>query len=290
MPLSYDEVRWTYRVLLNREVESEETLVYMVNTFDSVADLGRMIMRAEEFQSRLRKENPHPEPDLQQVNLERREIAPQSLALCAIVRNEANRIRNMLSSVMWAIDYAVIVDTGSDDDTAEMCRDILRAASKPHQVANVPFSGDFSAARNGALDLVPPDISWILTLDADESFSPHDSRKLRDLIQLDVDAWDLPRYNWANPERTAILPGTYPDFQRRLIRNNCTPPIRYKGYVHEYVAGAKYVLQAPTNTLRDGGRLGGPHIQHHRFERITQEDFDRKEAFYASLERARKKV
>jgi glycosyltransferase involved in cell wall biosynthesis len=290
MALSYDEVRWTYRVLLNREVESEETLRYMAQAYDSVADIGTMIIAAEEFQSRLRKIHSHPEPDLQPVNLERRELASPTLALCAIVRDESNRIRNMLSSVVSVIDYAVIVDTGSEDDTREICRDILCTASKPHQIAQIPFSGDFSVARNGALDLVPSDISWILILDADESFSPHDAGKLRALIQLDVDAWDLPRYNWNNPERTSILPGTYPDFQRRLFRNNYTPPIRYKGYIHEYVTGARHVLQAPTNTLRHGGRLGGPHIQHHGFERITKEDFDRKAAFYASLERARNEV
>lgn len=286
MPLTDDEVRWTYRVLLEREVEDEATVSYWRTAKVSLADLCRSIMVSEEFQSRLAAAVAIPEPVLGPVFAQ----SPPGngrprLALASIVKDEAQRVGKMLRSIIDIIDHAVIVDTGSSDDTVEVCSAMLRASGKPHEIAQIPFSGDFSRARNAALDLVPADMDWILILDADESLGPGDNAKLRGLLGVDVEAWDLPRYNWTNLEKLEIGPGSYPDFQRRLIRNKKISPIRFKGPVHEYVVGASRTLRAPTNTLAIGGTSGGPHIHHYGLVKMSEAELERKAKFYASLER-----
>jgi Glycosyl transferase family 2 len=284
VPLSRDEVLWAYRVLLDREVESEKTLAYWVETRHTLADLCQSIMVSEEFQSRLRVAFPIPEPVLAAVLAD----SPSTnqiprLALATIVKDEAHRVGDMLRSVIEIIDHAVIVDTGSSDDTVGVCTALLAASGKPHQIAQIPFEGDFAHVRNASLDMVPADIDWILILDADETLGPGDGERLRGLLRVDVEAWDLPRYNWTNLEKLEIGPGSYPDFQRRLIRNNAVPPIRFKGQVHEYIDGVRRALRAPTNTLRVGGSLGGPHIHHYGLVQMTEAKLERKAEFYAGL-------
>jgi tetratricopeptide (TPR) repeat protein len=77
-----------------------------------------------------------------------------------IVRDEAAGLAGCLASVRELVDEMVVVDTGSEDDTVA----IARAAGAV--VHHRPWSGDFAAARNAALDLVTGD--WVLVLDADE--------------------------------------------------------------------------------------------------------------------------
>jgi glycosyltransferase involved in cell wall biosynthesis len=87
------------------------------------------------------------------------------LALNMVVRNEANRIRQVLQPIRELLDEIVIVDTGSTDATVSILQDEF--GIKP-----IPFHGDPSdpfnivPARNHAIKLTSS--PWILTLDADE--------------------------------------------------------------------------------------------------------------------------
>ncbi len=92
-----------------------------------------------------------------------------------IVRNEAERLERCLHSVAGFVDEMVVVDTGSDDDTAAI------AASCGASVHHLAWPGDFAPARNHALDLVRGD--WVLVLDADEWLRPEARSPLRALME-----------------------------------------------------------------------------------------------------------
>jgi glycosyltransferase involved in cell wall biosynthesis len=82
------------------------------------------------------------------------------LALVMIVRNEARCIERCLNSVRAHVDAMVVLDTGSEDDTARIAQ---RAGAR---VSSFVWCDDFAAARNAALQLA--DADWSLVLDADE--------------------------------------------------------------------------------------------------------------------------
>ncbi len=88
-----------------------------------------------------------------------------------IVRDEAASLASCLASVRGLVDEMVVVDTGSRDDTVA----IARAAGAV--VRQLPWPGDFAAARNAALDWVTGE--WVLVLDADERLQPRAIPSLR---------------------------------------------------------------------------------------------------------------
>jgi glycosyltransferase involved in cell wall biosynthesis len=82
------------------------------------------------------------------------------LALVMIVRDEARCIARCLRSAKPFVDEMIVLDTGSGDDTAAI------AAQLGARVYHFGWTGDFSAARNAALDYSSAE--WNLVLDADE--------------------------------------------------------------------------------------------------------------------------
>lgn len=77
-----------------------------------------------------------------------------------IVRNEAAHIERALASVLRHVDDALVLDTGSTDDT------VARALAAGARVERFDWVDDFSAARNAALSAAGAD--WHVVLDADE--------------------------------------------------------------------------------------------------------------------------
>lgn len=85
---------------------------------------------------------------------------PATLSLSMIVKDEEQVIERLLKNVAPFVDEIVIVDTGSTDNTVEICK---RYGAK---VYHFNWIDDFSAARNEALSHCTCD--WILWLDADD--------------------------------------------------------------------------------------------------------------------------
>lgn len=83
-----------------------------------------------------------------------------SIAAVLIVRDEARCIARCLKSIRPHVDRILVLDTGSVDETPAL------AKACGAQVHHLPWPGDFSVARNHALDLA--DADWNLILDADE--------------------------------------------------------------------------------------------------------------------------
>ena len=82
------------------------------------------------------------------------------LSLSMIVRDEEQKLGTCLESVKGFCDELVVVDTGSSDNT------IAIAKEAGARVEAIEWPGDFTPARNKALEFVSGD--WVLVLDADE--------------------------------------------------------------------------------------------------------------------------
>lgn len=145
---------------------------------------------------------------------------------CLIVKNEAQEIEEWLAKATVFSDEIIVVDTGSEDGTAEIAQ---KAGAK---VFPFVWQDDFAAARNYALAQVEAQTDWVVFLDADETF--YEPQRLRGalayvaqfvpntegiqvpIVNVDIDAWGR------EIQRFRAL---------RIWRNN--PAFRYQGAIHE---------------------------------------------------------
>src|ERR1700722_18410356 len=102
------------------------------------------------------------------------------LSATLIVRDESAFIEECLESLAGVVDEIVIVDTGSRDDTIE------KAERFPVSLHQFSWCGDFSAARNYAIERATGD--WILYIDADERLLAPDLSLLRNTLADDSKA------------------------------------------------------------------------------------------------------
>mgnify|MGYP005840526303 CR=1 FL=1 len=86
-----------------------------------------------------------------------------TLSLCMIVKDEAETLPRCLARVTDLVDEVVVCDTGSTDNTVDVAKSLGAI------VHTLPWTNDFAAARNAALDKVTGD--WVLVLDADETLT-----------------------------------------------------------------------------------------------------------------------
>jgi tetratricopeptide (TPR) repeat protein len=150
-----------------------------------------------------------------------------------IVRDEERFLGACLQSLKGLADEVVVVDTGSVDQS----RDIARDAGA--RVYDLPWTGDFAAARNHALGLARGE--WILYIDADERVGDGDRAAVREQLRR-------PGYVGY---RVLLRPrpGFSPYWELRLFRND--PQIRFRGIIHENIWPAIVSYQETS-----GGRVG----------------------------------
>jgi len=164
-----------------------------------------------------------------------------SLAVSMIVRNEEKNIVRCLLSVKPIADEMIVVDTGSSDRT----RDIAKALGA--QVYDLPWSGDFAAARNFSLSKATA--AWVLSLDADEVISELDHARLKEVLRASkpaaysivtrnytkqVGSQGFISNNGAYPREEAGM-GWFPSEKVRLFPNQRA--ICFENPVHEFVEG-----------------------------------------------------
>ena len=144
-------------------------------------------------------------------------ISRPLLTASLIVKNEEKCLGACLASLRGVADEVIIVDTGSTDRTREI------AESAGARVYDFTWTGDFSEARNRALDLSSG--KWILYIDADERVRPESVSNLQ--IEL------------SDPGRAGYevllypRPGHTPFWIMRLFRND--PAVRFRGIIHENI-------------------------------------------------------
>ena len=113
--------------------------------------------------------------------------SPQ-LSLVVIVRDEADDLRRLLTHHRDLWDEAIVVDTGSRDDS------VATARSCGATVRHFRWCDDFSAARNCALAAATGRMA--LVLDCDELIAPEDFSAVRALLDQPAKGWVFEQRNY----------------------------------------------------------------------------------------------
>ena len=140
-----------------------------------------------------------------------------------IVKNEEKNIERALSWGKGVVSEQIVVDTGSTDRTVEI------AKKMGAEVYFFPWQDDFSLAKNFAISKCR--YPWIAMLDADESFSEQDAKKMKDYIAL---VEKDPKVHGLRTAIADIDPNGQVvslDSTVRLFRNR--EDIRYRRAIHE---------------------------------------------------------
>jgi glycosyltransferase involved in cell wall biosynthesis len=133
-----------------------------------------------------------------------------------IVKNEENIIERMLKSVIDIIDFFVICDTGSTDNTIKIIREFFSKYSHIRGILAQNNFVNFQDNRNQALSLCKGMGDYILLLDADHILSITNL----DFLSSKADAYSI------------VQEDNNHSYQNiRLIKN--TPDFYYIGYTHE---------------------------------------------------------
>jgi hypothetical protein len=161
------------------------------------------------------------------------------LLLNMIVKNEAARIERCLASVAPWIAGAVIVDTGSTDDTMALVYGYL-GGQVPTRLCEIPFE-DFSQARNAALlqashSLI--DFDYLLLVDADMELVVEDPGWLESLP--------------AGAGRLLQRAGALAYWNTRLLsREALAAGAAYRGVTHEYLSTPEPAVNVTGAWFRD---------------------------------------
>ena len=141
-----------------------------------------------------------------------------------IVRDEAAVIERCLASVRSHIDYWVIVDTGSADDTPARIASAL--ATVPGELHHKPWR-NFGHNRTEALQLAQGKADYLLFLDADETLGATPGA-----------AWP------ALTEAAYSLQARFAELRYdRVSLVSTTLPWRWEGVLHEYLDAGQSVAQ-----------------------------------------------
>jgi glycosyltransferase involved in cell wall biosynthesis len=131
-----------------------------------------------------------------------------ALSAIVITRNEAANIGPFLDSIAFC-DERIVVDSGSDDGTAELAR------AKGAQVVQHAFAG-FGPQKNFALSLAKGD--WVLSIDADERVSTALATQIQAaIVRGDADGFETPRSS-SFCGRVMRHSGWHPDYVLRVFR------------------------------------------------------------------------
>lgn len=183
------------------------------------------------------------------------------ISVYIIAFNEAEKIMEAISSVLWA-DEIIVADSDSTDDTAQI------AESLGARVIQIPFNG-FGELRNRAIAACAHE--WIFSLDSDERCTPETRDEIIQLMKRSdsLDVYHIPRRNFFMG-RWIKHSGYYPDYrQPQLFRKGA---LQYKAdLVHE-----GFIL----NTSKPVGYLQNPiwQVPFKNFEQLL-----RKANRYSSL-------
>ena len=156
----------------------------------------------------------------------------KSINLCMIVKDEAHCIVRCLDSVKRVIDKALIVDTGSSDNTIQVINDWLEENEVEGKVIKEPWK-DFGYNRSFALQAAKElGCDYSLMIDADEIY--------RYAINFDVVSFKCSlKYDYYNvPTKTSAA------FYYRPTLTSNHKDFKYKAVVHEY-------LEPPDGATRD---------------------------------------
>ena len=159
------------------------------------------------------------------------------ISVYIIAFNEADKIKDAVSSALWA-DEVIVADSGSTDGTAKIAEQLGA------RVVQIPFNG-FGDLRNQAIEACSHE--WIFSLDSDERCTPEARDEILALINGEPkhDAYLVPRRNYFMG-RWIKHSGWYPNYrQPQLFRKSA---MRYTLLpVHE---GYELLTAKPVGNLK----------------------------------------
>ena len=161
-----------------------------------------------------------------------------SISLNVICKNEEKVIERMLRSVAPIIDYYVIVDTGSTDNTKKIIKETMDDLNIPGEIHDHEWV-NFCTARNYALEKLKGKAEWGFWIDCDEELIC-DSIIDKNQISEKIERFDL------CSTKVEYGPQTY--FRSQLFRASID--WEWRGAVHEVMFPPKNVN--PRGTQIDG--------------------------------------
>jgi glycosyltransferase involved in cell wall biosynthesis len=170
-----------------------------------------------------------------------------SISAIIITKDEEANIRECLESLDW-VDEIVVVDGGSTDRTAEICREFK---------ARVFEHGDwpgFGLQKNRALAQATSD--WVFAIDADERVTPDLRAEIRAVLEAPTtDAYELPRLSWYCG-RFIRHSGWRPDYVLRLFK-------RGAGRFSDDLVHERVLVSGPVGRLKND-------LIHYSFRNLEQ--------------------
>ena len=140
----------------------------------------------------------------------------KTICLSMIVKNEERCIATCLNSLKQYLDYWVICDTGSTDNTKQVILDTMQGI--PGEIVDSEWI-DFATNRNIALNLSKSKADYTLIIDADDKIVVE---KENPFLNLSSDAY-----------RMIIRHGSIEYCRPQLISNKID--YKYCGVLHEYI-------------------------------------------------------
>lgn len=148
-----------------------------------------------------------------------------------IVKDEQAVIQRCLASLIGIIDYWVIVDTGSSDETKDLiCKTLANIPGELHERAWVNFEHN----RNEALALAKTKASYLLFIDADETLLISKTFKKSDLTL------DFYKFRLIEREKTDV-------YRISLIKDH--PAWFWKGVIHEAIYSSERMRGETLETI-----------------------------------------
>lgn len=251
-----------YRTILKREPDEEGLTNYTKE--DLSLETVFMLLLASDEAKAIREYK-----ELRSI----REEETLPLTLAVFCKDNEDSIEMCINSVKSIVREIVVLDTGSSDNTIEICE------SLDARVYKCGFT-NFGDIRTlcGALARE----RWVLGLDSDEKILEEDISKFRAAIkeaeEKDIEIIGFPRKRWLDLGMTEQLEvEVFPDWQYRLFRNKYE--IKYVRRVHEKIIGSDKrmeMLDGPViHHFQDSFKSGGRLLERNaRYERLYQLDID----------------
>jgi tetratricopeptide (TPR) repeat protein len=150
----------------------------------------------------------------------------KAIGLCMIVKNESHVILRCLESVRPLVDYVLVEDTGSTDDTRRIVREWLDRQGLPGEVFDEPWR-DFAYNRSVVLARLreKKDVDYALMIDADDHL----------VVETGFDVAAFKKNLSADEYRVEMRNGPL-RYQRSQICSN-RREYRYRGVLHEFLEG-----------------------------------------------------
>lgn len=147
-----------------------------------------------------------------------------TISLCMIVKNEEQFIEQCLKSVNDFVQEIIIVDTGSTDETINICEKYKAS------IYSFKWTNNFADARNFGLSKASGD--WILWLDADEELEAGNEQMIIESISKTNAAMLLmPIINYYGETFPVKKQQAYLYYQPRLFRNHIG--VKFYNQIHE---------------------------------------------------------